>query len=122
MLASSRLVASGALDEHRAAQAPADANGRNPALAPRALEYVEQMQDDARARRADGMPQRDRAAVDIELCRVEHTHGSIEPELAAAIRLACPCAQAPEHLRRERLVDFPCVEIVQSQSMTLQDR
>src|SRR6266699_1046749 len=48
-----RCFASGALDQHRAAQTAADANRGNPALGSRPLEHVEQMQDDPRAGRAD---------------------------------------------------------------------
>src|SRR5438105_8083365 len=53
-------------DEHGAAEAAADADARHSLFLARALQCLEQMQHDARARGADRMAQRDCPAVDIE--------------------------------------------------------
>ena len=62
-----RASASDSLDEHRAAQAAADADRGHAAPPAGALQHVQHVQDDPRARRADRMAERDGAAVDVEL-------------------------------------------------------
>src|SRR5437764_2296523 len=106
-------VASYVLDQHRAALPAADADRCDAAFAAGAFEHVQQMQHEARARCAHGMAHRDGAAVDVQLRFVEHTERARQPELASAELIARPCAQAGDHLRSERLVDFPGVEIVE---------
>src|SRR5205814_5771464 len=64
-------------DEHRAAQTAANADARHAAFLARAFERLQKMQDDARARGADRMAQRDGAAVDIELVVVQRPHGAV---------------------------------------------
>ena len=69
------------------------------------------MQHDPRSRRADRMPERDRAAVDVERsARRSLPSAPGEPELVAAEIVALPRAQAGDHLRGERLVDLPGVD------------
>src|SRR4051812_10510572 len=53
--------------EHRAAEPPADADARDATLRVVALQRLEEVQYDARARGADRMAERDRSSVDIEL-------------------------------------------------------
>ena len=83
------------LDRHRHGPAAAEAQRREPvaALAPRQL--VEQRRDDPRAAGPDRVPERDRAAVDVDAVPVE-------PELAAV----------GQRLRGERLVDLDQVVLV----------
>src|SRR5258706_5552363 len=52
-------------DEHRAAEAAADADARHPALLAGSFQRLQQMQHDPRARGADRVAERNRAAVDI---------------------------------------------------------
>ena len=72
-----------ALDEHRAAEPAADADRRHAALAAGPLEHVQHVQHDARARRADRVADRDRAAVDVEPVLVERAHRARQAELAS---------------------------------------
>ena len=60
-----------ALDDEGERLAAADAERGEPALRVAVLHRVEQRRQDARAARADGMPERDRAAADVHLLRVE---------------------------------------------------
>src|SRR5262249_6387933 len=53
--------------EHRAAEAAADADARDAALRFVALQRLEEVQHDARARGADRMTERDGSPMDIEL-------------------------------------------------------
>src|ERR1700752_1002582 len=66
--------------EHRAAQAAADADARDAALRMVALQRLEEMQHDARARGADRMAERDRAAVDIQFFLVQLSEGTIQSQ------------------------------------------
>src|SRR5207249_353230 len=88
-----------AFDEHRAALPAADADRGNAAPPARPLENVQQMQHDARARRAHRMPERDRAAIDVELVLVERTERSRQAELIATKRFVLPGTQARDDLR-----------------------
>src|SRR4029077_17196187 len=116
------IPASGSLDQHRAAQAAPDADRRDPAFALRSLEHVEHVQNDSCAGCAYRMPQRDRAAIHVELRGIELAERAVKAQLAAAIRFGRPCAQARDHLRGESLVDLPRIEIVEAESKSLQDR
>src|ERR1044071_908658 len=64
-----------ALDGHRHGVAAAEAERGQPTARVPALHLVEHRRQKARARLPDGVPERDRAAVDVDLRRVE-------PELA----------------------------------------
>src|SRR3954469_5062120 len=57
--------------EHRAAEAAADADAGDAALRVVALQRLEEVQDDARARGAHRMAERDRAAVDVQFFLVQ---------------------------------------------------
>ena len=52
----------------------------------------------------------------------ERTERAIQPELLAAIGFVLPGREAAEHLRGEGFVDFPIVEIVQTDAVALEDR
>src|SRR5690349_11844511 len=95
--------------EHRAAEAAADADARDAAFRFVALQRLEEVQHDARARGADRMTERDRSSVDIELVVIQRSKGSVEAEFFPAILFIAPCGEAAEHLRRERLVDLPVI-------------
>src|SRR5688500_10353379 len=62
------------LEDDRVALAPAAADGRHAEAAAAPLELVHERADDATARSADGMPERDRAAVDVDLVLVDAEH------------------------------------------------
>src|SRR5512147_320667 len=79
------MAASDPFDQHRAALPAADADRRDAALSAGAHERVQQVEHDPRARRADRVTERDRAAVDVELRLVEPAERRVEAELAAAI-------------------------------------
>src|SRR5262245_6130572 len=111
-----------ALDQHCPALAATDADGRHPALSTGALEHVEQVQDDARARCADRMTEGNRASVDVEPGAIERPERVVETELLAAVVVALPCPQAGDYLRGKRLVDLPGIEITERESVTLHDR
>src|SRR5579864_3457276 len=66
-----RQTASSALHAHRDAHAAADAQGRQALLGVALGHLVQQRDQDARSRRADGMTQRDRTAVHVDLVRIE---------------------------------------------------
>src|SRR6266852_931296 len=91
---------SAALDQHRATLAAADAERGDAAAPAGALEHLQYVQHEARARGADRVTHRDRAAVDVELAAVELAEGAVEPEVRAAIVLALPRGEACEHLAR----------------------
>src|SRR3954447_7393633 len=82
-----------ALERHRDGSTTAEAERREPVPTVAPLELVEQRRDDAGPARADGVAERDCAAVDIDL-------RPIEPELAAV----------GERLGGECLVDLDQVE------------
>src|SRR3954471_17778151 len=83
------------LDDDRVPLPPAGADGRAalPAAAPAQL--VHERAEDARARRADRVAERDRAAVDVDLVLVDAEH-----------------ADRVERDRGERLVDLPQVDVL----------
>src|SRR5438552_16928590 len=103
---------SAALHQHRAALSTADAEGCDAAAPAGSLEHLQHVQHEARARGADGVADRDRAAVDVELAAVELAESAVEPEVRAAIILALPRREACEHLAGERLVDLDRVDVV----------
>jgi len=80
------------------------------------------MKDDAGPRRAHRVAERDCAAVDVQFVFVQGAESAVEPELLAAILLVLPRGEAAEHLRGERLVDLPGVDIIQTQAVALEDR
>src|SRR5262245_32649290 len=86
--------------EHRAAEADA----RDAALRFVALQRLEEVQHDARARGADWMTERDGAPVDVQLLLIQITQGTIQAELLPAVLFIAPGGQAPEHLGCERFV------------------
>src|ERR1700730_3164374 len=84
-----------ARDTHGDTHAAADAQGRQPLLRVAARHLVEQRHEDSGARGADRMPERDRAAVDVDL-----------PGIPAEILVD------RASLRGERLVRLDEVEVV----------
>src|SRR6185437_8944091 len=108
---------SNALDEHRAALAAANADCRDTAAAATALQYAEQVQHDACTRCANRMSQRDRAAVDVEPVRVDAAERARKTQLVAAECIILPRAKTGDHLRGERFVDFPGVDIAQRETI-----
>src|ERR1700693_228015 len=77
-----------AFDQHGAALPAADAQRGDAAAPAGALEHLEHVQDHARARGSDGMPDGDGAAVDVQLGAVELAEPLLEPEVLLAIRIA----------------------------------
>src|SRR2546430_14594585 len=76
---------SAALHQHRAALSTADAQRRDAAAPAGALEHLQHVQHEARARGADGVADRDRAAVDVELAAIELAERVVEAEVRAAV-------------------------------------
>src|SRR2546430_5025103 len=109
-------------DEHRAAKAAADADARHAALLSRAFQGFQKVKHDARSRCAHRMAERNGAAVHVQLALVQRTHRAIEAQLFAAVLLVLPRREAAEHLRGERLVDLPVIEIVEAEAVALEDR
>src|SRR5438552_17750916 len=83
---------------------------------------MQQMQHDARTRGAHRVADRNGAAVDVEFFRIDLAHRALEAELLAAVLVLLPRGEAGEHLRRERLVDLPGIEVVELQSVALEYR
>src|SRR3954468_4250709 len=82
------------LDEDGVALAAARADGGAAEAAAAPAQLVDERPDDAGARRADGMAQGDRSAVDVDLVLVDSEH-----------------AHRVDRDRRERLVDLPEVHV-----------
>src|SRR5581483_1540829 len=109
-------------DQHRAAQAAADADRGHAALFAGALQRLQQVQHDARAGRADRMAECDRAAIHVQPALIELAQRAVEPELFAAVLLILPRGEAAKHLRRKGFVDLPVVEIIEAEAVALEDR
>src|SRR5205085_6932134 len=88
-------VRSAAFDAHRNSHAAADAQRREAFLCIALLHFVEQGHEDARAGRADRMPERDRTAIDVD-----------------PVGVPAEIAVDGASLRRESLVGFDEVEIL----------
>src|SRR5919205_677248 len=86
---------SDSLEGRRDGAAAAETQRRHAVAALAAAQLVEQGRDDSRSRGADRVPERDRAAIDVDLVPVE-------PQLAPI----------GERLRGKRLVDLDEVELV----------
>src|SRR5579871_163799 len=91
------------LEQSRAALAAADAHGDDAPLGLAAMTFLQDVAGEPRARHAEGMADRDRAAVDVVL-------GGIDAELVAAV----------EALAGESFVELPEIDIVDLQAMALQ--
>src|SRR5262249_21549025 len=108
------------LDQHRTALPAADAFGGDAAPRAQPLHRIDEMQHDTIARRADGMAKADRAAIDIEFRLVDLTRGAVEIENLPAEFLVVPGGEATEHLRGEGLVQFPSLNVLQSEIVALE--
>src|ERR1700687_1779835 len=91
------------LQDQRDALAAADAGAREAVANAAATHLLQEGQRQARPGRRQGMPQRDRSAVDVELLYVE-------PELA----------NHAQDLARERLVDLPEADVLERQARSFQ--
>src|SRR5437899_7627410 len=83
---------------------------------------MQQMQHDAGARGSHRVAERNSAAVDVELSAVELAHRTVQAQFLAAVLVLLPRSEAAEHLRRERFVDLPGIEVVELQSVALEYR
>src|ERR1700730_7183675 len=79
------------------------------------------MQHDAIAAAAYGMPEADRAAIDVEPGRIDLPGRAVEPQNLTAEFFFVPGGQAPQHWRRDRLVQFPRLDIPERQFVALQE-
>src|SRR5262245_25757816 len=66
--------------------------------------------DDARPGCSERVPERDAAALRVELCAVYRAERCATTQPLAAIFFRFPCLQRAQHLRSESLVDFVDVE------------
>ena len=80
------------------------------------------MQDDAGTGGSDRVTDGDGATIGVELVRINVAERLWQAKLRAAVIVVTPGGEASQHLRGEGFVDFPGVEIVQSQTVALQDR
>ncbi len=92
-----------ALEQHRAALSAANAKRRNAALAAGALEHLEHVQHDTRARGADGMADGDGTAIDVYLLAAGRAERAIKAEVLLAIRRFIPGSKANRAPVRRRL-------------------
>src|ERR1700688_2483003 len=92
------------LDQHGAALPATDAFGGDAAFGAEPLHRVDEMQHDAVAAAADGMPKADGAAVDIELGVIDLPRGAVKSQNLAAELFVVPGGETSQHLRRKRLV------------------
>src|SRR6185436_2754332 len=76
--------------EHRAAEAAADADARDAAFRFVALQRLEEVQHDARARGAHRMTERNGAAVDVQLFPIELSDRRIDPQFLFAVFFIAP--------------------------------
>src|SRR5467141_2502092 len=83
---------------------------------------MQQMQHDARTRGSHRVAERNSPAVDVELSAVELAHRTVQAQLLAAVLVLFPRSQAAEHLRRERFVDLPGIEVVELKAVALEYR
>src|ERR1043165_9870381 len=83
--------------EHRAAEAAADADARDAAFRFVALQRLEEVQHDARARGAHRMTERNGAAVDVQLFPIELSDRRIDPQFLFAVFFIAPGGEATEH-------------------------
>src|SRR4051812_33488815 len=91
------------LEQTRGAHAAADAHGNNGVFRLAAAAFDQRVAGEARTRHAVGVADRNRAAVDIDLVR-------IDAELVAAI----------DHLHRKGFVQFPEVDVVDTEAVALE--
>src|SRR3954469_15274685 len=108
------------LDQHGAAKPAADAFGGNAAPRAEPLHGVDEMQHDAVSGGADGMPERDSAAIDIEFFAVDLAGSAIESQNLAAELVVIPGGEAAEHLGGERLVELPGLDVLDGEIIALQ--
>src|SRR6266436_9634827 len=101
------------LDQHGAALPAADTFGGDAAPGAQPLHRVDEMQHDAIAAAAHGMTKADRAAIDIQFCLVDLPGGPLETQNLAAEFVVVPGGETAQHLRRERLVQFPGLDIAE---------
>src|SRR6478672_13577884 len=97
------LISAVDLEQAGAALAAADAHGHDAPLGLAARTFLEDVAGETRAGHAEGMTDRDRAAVDIVL-------GGIDAELVARI----------EALAGEGFVELPEIDVVDLKAVTLQ--
>src|SRR2546421_13087853 len=98
-----RSWSSGRFEQHRAAQAAADADRGEPTPAAGTLQHTQRVQHDPGPGCADRMSQCDRSPVDVELCFVKSTERMVQAKLVVAITFSGPCPHAGDHLRGKRL-------------------
>src|SRR5438874_12402952 len=100
---SRRSISAVDFEQTRAALAAADAHRHDAPLGLAAGAFLEEVAGETRAGHAEGMADRDRAAVDVVL-------GGIDAELVARV----------EALAGEGLVELPEIDVVDRQAMALQ--
>src|SRR5690606_16959696 len=98
------------LEDHRRAQPAGRARRAQRELTAAPLELPQRLRDLPRARRRERMPDRDRAAVHVELVEVDLADRLAAPELLLRELLARERLRIAEHLRRESLVHVDEVE------------
>lgn len=86
------------------------------------LHRVNEMQHDAVAGGADGMTERDRAAIDVEPVTVDLTSRAVKPEDVPAEFVVVPGGEATEHLGGEGLVQLPGLDVLNREAVALKQR
>src|SRR5262245_53384104 len=110
------------LDQHRAALPAADALGGDALPDAEPFHRAHEMQHDAVAAGAHGMAETYCPSIHIQLVARDAAHRAVEAEHLAAEGVVVPGGEAGQHLRRERLVQFPQPDVAEREPMPLHDR
>src|SRR5690606_15813604 len=109
-----------ALDDGAHAHAAGGADRHQRAALALLLEQLGGRGDDAGAGGGEGMAERQRGAVDVELRRVDGAERRVEAEPLAAEGFRLPGAQRAQHLGGKGLVDLVEIEVLQRQLVARQ--
>ena len=101
---------------------PPDAKRGDAELAVSLLEHVQEVQDDAGAARADRVAEAYTTAIDVEPLARDLAERSRETELGAAITLVRHGREAGQDLGGEGLVDLPVSDLMDTESVALEER
>src|SRR5690606_40341901 len=110
------LRAGSALEDRRDALAARGADGDQAAAGALLLEELREGRHEASARGREGMPRRERAAVDVELRAVDRAERRVKAEALLAEGRVLPRLEGREDLGGEGLVDLVEVEVRERES------
>src|SRR5262245_38643026 len=108
------------LENRRNAHAARGADRDEPAAAAALLEQLRERADEPRTGGRERMPDRDAAALDVELRAIDCAECGRLAELRSTVVVRLPRLQRAEHLRGERLVNLIEVEVLEPQARALE--